>query len=441
MVRALVTALMVLTLAPAPAGGNGARVAYVDGDSRGGRCADARSAARAAGSSTPWCSLARALDAVPAGGTVIVRAGRYPAVRISHRHRSRRLTVRAYRDEAVTLGGLSIEDASRLRFEGLRIRGRTHIQFGSHIELIGNDIAGEGISVRPTHDLRIEGNRIHDLTYAGPSGGAGYGLWLNGGWSDPARRQGISNVVVRRNLFDRIPADAIQMGTVESVLIEKNRFTRITPFLDPTEHSDAIQMYGTSKDVTIRRNVFHDTLRGLIAKGFSYPGLVIENNLMVRLRGTALNIYDAPGARIVHNTIWDTPLGLRLRDLPEVPATMDGAVVANNLLQSFEFSRKHVAFEDHNLIGRRLGRQIYGPNDLFAGPRFAGGKRRLGYALRPTSPAIDSGTSRISTSRDRVGRRRLDVRTRRNRGVGQKSYIDLGAHEYRSPPNRSRSPG
>lgn len=438
MLPALVTLGLIFAIAPASTGNaGGTATLYVDGDSRGGRCADERDAAQAARASTPWCSVDRALAAAPDGGVVLVRGGRYPAAEVRGRRRSKRLTLRPYRGETVTLRGLTIEDSSRLRFKGFRIRGRTQIHFGSRIELVRNDIAGEGISARPTDRLRIEGNRIHDLTYDGVSGGAGYGVWLSGGWSDKSRPQWITNVVIRDNRFERIPADAIQMGTVRNALIEGNRFRRIAPFLDPTEHSDGIQMYGTSTNVRIRRNVFHDTVRGVIAKGFVYRGLVIENNLFVRLAGTALNIYDAPGARIVHNTIWDVPLGLRFRDLPEVAEAMDQAIVANNILQSFEFSPTHIAYEDHNVIGRRLSWQTYGRHDVFKRPRFAGGSARLGYGLRRTSPAIDSGTSRTSTSRDRVGRRRIDVRTSRNRGAGRKPYIDRGAHEYRPTPRRA----
>lgn len=439
MVTTLLTLVMMLLGVPPSGVAASARPLYVDGGSRGGRCADTRSVAEARSASRPWCSIDRAMAAAPDGGLVLVRGGRYPAAEIQRRTRSRRVTFRPYRDERVTLGGLTIEDSSRLRFEGFRIRGRTRILFGSGVQLVGNDIAGQGISVRPSDDLLIEDNRIHDLTYDGVSGGAGYGVWLSGGWSDPSRPQRVRNVVIRGNVFERIPADGIQMGSVRDVLIEGNRFTRITPFLDPTEHSDAIQMYGTSENVTVRRNVFHDTTRGLIAKGKVYPGLVIDNNLMARLSGTALNIYDAPGVRIVHNTIWDVPLALRFRDLPETPEAMEQAIVANNILQNFEFANSQLAVEDYNLIGQRLGTRSYGPNDLFAEPRFAD-RRRLDYSLRASSPAIDSGTSRFSTRSDRLGRERLDVPERRNRGTGAKPYVDRGAYEYRPTAPGRRGP-
>lgn len=403
-------------------------VLYVDARSRAGECSDARPV-EAVSISAPWCSLDRALSSAPEGGLVLVRSGEYPAASVSRRARSELLTFRPFDGEHVTLRGVEVEESSHLRFEGFRVRGRTRITFGSHIQLVGNDISPEGITVRPSDHLLIEGNRIHDLTYEGMVAGAGYGVQLSGGWSDQTRPQWITDVTIRGNHFSWVPADAIQAGTVDNLVIEGNEFDHVTPFLDPTEHSDGIQLYGTAKNVAVRRNFFHDQPRALIAKGYDYPGLVIENNLMARLAGIALNIYDAPGVRIVNNTIWDTTTAIRFRDLPEVAAEMKDAVVVNNILNEAWFSPSQLAVEDYNLIGTPLDGVTYGPHDRFVAPRFAD-PANLDYSLLPDSPAIDSGTSRFSTSRDRLGRRRIDVRARRNRGAGRKPYVDRGAHEF-----------
>ena len=161
--------------------------------------------------------------------------------------------------------------------------------------------------------------------------------------------------------------------------------------------------------MTIRRNFFHDQPRALIAKGCVYRNLVIENNLMVRLHGIALNIYDAPGARIVNNTIWDIAAALRLRDLPEVAVEMKGAIVANNILDKLWFKPGHVAVEDYNSLGTREPTTPYGPNDLFGNPGFVS-PRVLDYRLRRRSRAVDWGTGQYAPWRDRERQRRIDIR-------------------------------
>ena len=414
-------------------------VLYVDSGSLGGRCSDDRSVGRVS-QAAPWCSLDRAMEAAPGGSVVLVRGGAYPAAEVQRRSRSDFVTFRPFREEGVTLEGLSIEDSSHLRFEGFAIRGRTRIQFGSRIQLVGNDIAQEGITMRPSDRVLIEDNLIHDLTYEGEVAGAGYGVKLIGAWSDPARPQKVTNVTIRGNRFSRIPADGIQASGIENVLIEDNEFDHITPFLRPDEHSDGIQMHGRATNVTIRRNFFHDQPAALIAKRSVYRNLVIESNTIVRLRGIALNIYDAPGARIVNNTIWDIATALIFRDLPEVAVEMDGAVVANNILEKLRFEPSHVAVEDYNLIGDRERATPYGPHDLFGKPRFVS-PRALDYRLRRRSRAVDSGASQYAPRRDRERRRRIDIRGRRNRGSGPRPYVDRGALEYTARQGNSSGSG
>jgi hypothetical protein len=358
--------------------------------------------------STPWCSLDTALEAAPDGALVLLRRGHHPAAEVRRRARSDFVTFRRFGAEHATVDGVSIEDSSHVRFEGLRLRGRTAITFGSRIELRRNDIATEGITIRPSDRVVIEGNHIHDLTFDGPSAGAGYGVSLIGGWNDPERPQELTNVTIRGNRFARIPADAIQAGRVRRLLIEDNEFHHVTPFLRSDEHSDPIQLHGEATGVTIRRNFFHDQPRALIAKRSVFRDLIVENNLIVRLSGIALNIYDAPGARIVNNTIWDTKGALRFNDLPEVAGEMKGAIVANNIVDNLWLGPEHVAVEDYNVIGSRKQGMRYGPHDVFGTPRFVGSDT-LDHRLLENSPGVDSAGSRYAPSTDfernpRIGR-------------------------------------
>jgi hypothetical protein len=443
----VLSAVLAVLGAPGAAAAGGAEsTLYVDPGSTGGKCSDARLAAEVS-QAAPWCSLGHALEAAPDGSLVLMRGGAYAEAEVRRRERSEFVTFRPFRREDVSLEGLSISDSSHMRFEGFTtrglsisdsshmrfegftIRGRTRIELCSRIQLVGNDIAREGITIRPSDRVLIEANRIHDLTYDGSAAGAGYGVALIGGWNDPDRPQKLTNVTVRGNRFSRIPADAIQAGPVENLLIEDNEFESVTPFLRSDEHSDGIQLHGHATNVTIRRNFFHDQPRALIAKRSVFRNLVVENNLMARLSGIALNIYDAPGARIVNNTIWDTTAALRFNDLPEVAAEMRGAIVTNNILDEVWIGPDHVAIEDHNVIGRRKARTHYGQHDVFGKPGFVS-PYLLDYRLSRHSRAVDSGASQYAPRRDLERRRRIDIPGRRNRGSGSRSYIDRGALEY-----------
>ena len=387
----------------------------------------------------PWCTLDHALRAAPAGSLVLVRGGDYGGTTVENLRPARRVTFRAV-GGGVTLRGLTLEGTQKLRFEGFRFTGKAWVYDSSGIQIVGNDFSPQGVVVRGSRHVLLERNRFHHLTYEGSKVGAGYAIVLMGAPVTPGAPPSVSNVTISDNKFSWIPADAIQMGTVNDVLVEGNEFDHVTPFIKRDEHADAIQMHGTARRVTIRGNYFHDQPRALIAKRRVFRGLKIENNLMVRLNGIALNIYDAPGVRIVNNTIWDTTIGIRFRDLPEVPGAMTGAVLVNNIIDKLAISPAHVRVEDHNLIGKRKPGYRYGPHDLFGAPGFVSPRQR-DFRLRPGSRAIDSGLFAYSPPRDRLGRKRVDAPKARNRGGGRKRFVDRGAYEFKplQPRRRSRS--
>jgi len=280
----------------------------------------------------------------------------------------------------------------------------------------------------------VEGNDFHDLTiardrsYRGPrcnpySPDAGVpprcGFAL--------RLSPVSGVTIRDNSFRRIPADGLQALNLRDALIEGNLFEDISAFVDPLEHSDSIQMLGHSDRVTIRRNFFHRS-RGVLAQPFKGRGgqrrLVIQNNVLVRLRHWGLNLFDAPGVRIVSNTIWDTGgRGIGLSDNAADRTPMRGAVVVNNVVSSIRAAPRTMAREDHNMVdeGTRTG-----PNDLAVPrPRFVN-PGASDYRLAWRNPAIDAGTGAFAPRTDIRGASRVDVRGRGRRGA----RADIGAYEF-----------
>jgi Right handed beta helix region len=401
---------------------------YVDADSRGGPCSDARTASEAGSAKTPWCSLERAIAAAPPGSTVLVRAGSYPELEVIERDNTELVTVKAYRGERPVVDGIDVQGSDRWRFEGFRITAMTHLRdLSNGVQLAGNEMSPKGVFVRAGRQHLIEGNHIHHMSWSGAREAAdGYGINAMGNDDTSVR---VQDLTIRNNRFDHISADAIQFGSVRGALIEGNDISEVRDFMDVGEHNDGIQMYGTSHDVTIRNNFFHDTIRMVIAKGYSYERLVIENNLGVRMDpgSTALNIYDAPGVRVVNNTIWGIGAAVRFRDDPDYPTVMSDAVVMNNILDGLQ-GHSYVAYEDYNLLARRDS-DDYGTHDLFGTPSFVN-PAAGDYSLRAGAPGVDAGTSaNAAPAQDRLSRQRMDDPRTPNSGGGLVAHFDIGSEE------------
>lgn len=393
---------------------------FVDRDSVGGRCDDRRTRGKVS-RSRPWCSLERALAAAGGGRTVLVRRGSYPSLEVRGQRR-KYLTLRPFRAERVRLGGVESRDSSYLetgrytgdagylRLEGFRISGPVELLFGSRqIQLIANDITSY-LHLRLTRDVRIERNLLHDT----PPGIRVIGA--DGYASNPARR-GIFGLTIRGNRIERASNDAIAVyGGAYGLRIERNEIAHVLRPAGSDLHVDAIQTQG-GRDITIRGNFIHHALQGiLLLDALPLERLLIENNVVVRTEGWGVLLKDAPGARIVNNTVWDTGAGLGIGDTPQIAPPDTSATLRNNIIDWLQpEDLGYLAAQDHNLIKR-------GPSgylDRSRWPRFRN-PGRLDYRLAKGSPGIDTGTDVDAPLRDAVGARRV-------RGT------DLGALERVTP--------
>ncbi len=403
-----------------------ARRAYVDKDSVGGRCSDERSAAAAASQDTPWCSLAHAVREAPAGTTLLLRRGSYPRLALDGVRHEDFVTVAAAEGETVTLAGFEVRDTSRVRFRGLRFRGHSNlIDVGSdHIEVLDSDLTLATL-VRPSSNLRFEGNRIHDLP--GPPGANvdGVGIWMaTGGGTTP-----ISDVVIRDNRFSRLPNDAIYTDG-ERVLIEHNIFEEIRSPDNDWTHADVIQSQGAD-DLTIRRNFARDNDSGILNTDARVHGWTIENNVFVRSESQPLQLDNQlDDLRLVNNTFWDGgPVYLRWDD--RFPRNSKGFVVVNNIVTRLDVDpRLNIAVDDFNLIGEDpFGSPVAPHSRVGVLPKFTD-RSRDDYSLLRASAGVDAGTSGYGAPRtDREGDPRYDAPTVKNTGAGAPRWFDIGAYE------------
>jgi Right handed beta helix region len=274
-------------------------------------CSDERPVREARRARTPWCSLTRAATGAPRGAVVEVAAGRYPALSLSGGGR-RDLTFRPAGDGRPELAGLHLGEVTGLRLQGFRVTGTVELFTVDGVTLAGNDFAGTGIHMKTSRRVRIVGNRVHGLR------GETRGILAQGS-SAPAGRDN-EDIVVRANRFDRIEHDAIAFyNGYRRVLVEGNRISRVIQPSNFAKHSDAMQFMGGDR-LTLVRNVIRDSSQGILLKdGGPSTGLVVRGNLLHDITGAGLQLFDAPGARVVANTVWATRHGSFLRDDPGVP--------------------------------------------------------------------------------------------------------------------------
>ena len=223
--------------------------------------------------------------------------------------------------------------------------------------------------------------------------------------------------MVRGNLIDRIPLDGIYIGSTDDLLIEQNEITHVYPERCG-DHSDSIQ-WVAARGVTIRRNWFHDSTHGLQVHGpnntFRENGR-IENNLMTGITSIGFNLYSVDGLAIVNNTVWDTGnVAVRISSEADDPTQMH-ATIRNNLFEEYSNTCGDcVETEQRNIVG--------------GNPRFASS-----YELRPSSPAVDAGTTLDAPAVDRLGRRRDSLPD-----VGAQEVVKPGSEP--SPRHRHRAGG
>jgi hypothetical protein len=400
----------------------GARTMYVDRESRGGRCSDARTAARASSPRTPWCSLRRAVRAAPSGSTVLVRSGRYPRLEVENDlRRSSRVTLKRYRSEWVRLAGLSLENTTHLRFRGFRITSWVRLKDGTRkVSLVNNVLSPRGVHMRAVKGILIWRNVFRDLAPRAADGTCGCAIWGQS-WGD----NGVRNVTVRGNVINRIASDGIHFGNGYNILIEGNRITNALSVGDG-EHVDSIQILG-AHGLVIRGNRIQNNQHGLMFTDLAAFGVAIVNNVVAQIRTYAINAGDIPHARIVNNTFWRNRYGaIILRDDERDDPEPVGVVFRNNIVDAQNSGDTWFAVHDYNLIaaGSRFGVHDRRGSATFRAPA------RGDFRLAAGSKGIDAATSVGAPWRDRRGKRRRDVAGVRNTGSGTVRYFDIGAHEY-----------
>ena len=261
--------------------------------------------------------LAGAVASAPAGSTICVPGGSYPAVNFTAA-RSAYVTVAAKPGQTVTFADIDFGgNAAYIRLQGLHVNGQIELveEGPHHIDVTWSWIVG-GVSVKwGGHDVLVEHNDIRS-----PSGN---GVEListqpsPGSPGSPTNLAPVERITIRGNKLHDIGTDALFMGNYRDILIEDNEISGLN---ETGQHTDSLQsVYGGSR-LTFRGNYVHDNRgEGFFVKDGQAKDLVVEDNLFVRTRDLwQISFYNSIpestpyGAKIVRNTIWESNLPINV---------------------------------------------------------------------------------------------------------------------------------
>ncbi|HET6447634.1 MAG TPA: right-handed parallel beta-helix repeat-containing protein [Conexibacter sp.] len=294
----LLSATCALLLAALPGTARAADL-WVDGDNAS--CSDARSAAQATSSSTPWCTLAPAAAQAHAGDTVHVLAATYQGTLRPLNSGTTSAPIRfvaaepgVVLDAAGAANAVKLVGVSDIVLDGFAIRGGTSqgvwIDNAPRAALSDLDVGpnpGAGIQVKATSGLRVERSTLHGngsagiLELAGTSG-ARY-------VSDTITGNGIGG--------GTYGGDGIQLGGSGALVADST----VVGNGDPGPYEHGIYTAAASSGWTIERNELRDN-GGANVKAAGGPGTIRRNRLVNGRYGIVLS--DNPSAVTVeHNLI------------------------------------------------------------------------------------------------------------------------------------------
>jgi nitrous oxidase accessory protein NosD len=221
------------------------------------------------------------------------------------------------------IDGAELLDPAGLRLEELDFKEGIDITpSAARIAIVGNEITGtHGIYLfgdyrigKRVENVRIEGNRIHDIDYSG-SQEAGYGYGIEGVGD-------VRNMTIRDNTIQSTASDYLQSATPVHWVVDHNTFLGPSLLADHEDHQDLWQIFGGGRDIRFTDNVARNTgtQESLLFQEGAFRKVVVENNLFDHdSRGYTCQIYQSDGLVFRRNTVVGSHWGCLFRDLASAP--------------------------------------------------------------------------------------------------------------------------
>ena len=386
----------------------------------------------------PLCTISAATYRAAGGTKVIVASGTYnEQVSPPSGTPNAPVTFSAAPGASVTVTGgnygFSLYDDSFVTIEGFNITGTV----------------SNGLSVTNSNDIKLIGNRV---SRAGQpvSGQTGKGIRLSN----------VKDSLVAHNTV----ADNSDFGILVTGGSTRNRVVGNEVRSNARQFERAasgIRVYASPGN-TISSNVSHDNEDSGIELSDGNDNLA-ANNTIYGNGDHGLDVYRSVGARIVSNSVHrNLTAGISLEE-SSAGASLANNVSVDNGIDSPR-SKGNIRVDLTSVTGTTLDRDLvyqHGTDRNFewkglgyttlAQFRAVSGQEANGieadpgwvspstgdFHLAAGSPAIDAADSGASgaAARDAEGNARVDEPSAANTGTGPRSFDDLGAYEYQSPPS------
>ena len=264
-------------------------------------------------------NLSSALSSAAAGAVICLNSGSY-SVNISKANKSSMVTVQPAAGASPTLGYSMLNQATNLRFQGLKFTGGIEaLGPSSKLQFIDNEFVGpfgfhangqaQSTGAQVT-DVLFDGNDMRNLDYTGTQGTAnGYGITAS---------NGVARFTITDNTIKSPASDYIQFASPDTVLIDHNTFLGPSLLGSHQDHQDLVQIFGGGKNVTFTNNVARDTetQESLLFQEGAFSNVKIENNLFDHdSRGYTCQLYQSTGMVFRNNTVVGSHWGCLFRDL------------------------------------------------------------------------------------------------------------------------------
>jgi len=264
-------------------------------------------------------NLSNAVTSAAGGAVICLGTGSY-SVSVTKANKSSMVTIKPAAGASPTLGYSMLNQATNLRFEGLKFTGGIEaLGPASKLQFVGNEFTGPfGIHANGQQqsngtevtDVLVEGNNIHNLDYTGSQGTAnGYGVTAS---------NGVSRFTIVYNTIKSPASDYLQFASPNTVTIDHNTFLGPSLLGSHVDHQDLVQIFGGGKNVTFTNNVARntETQESLLFQEGAFTNVVIENNLFDHdSRGYTCQLYQSTGMIFRNNTVIGSHWGCLFRDL------------------------------------------------------------------------------------------------------------------------------
>ena len=239
----------------------------------------------------------------------------------------------------------------------------------------------------------------------------------------------VTEARIAGNRMRRFAQDGMILSRVSDSVISRNSIEEVRD-PDRQAHNDAFQITGNVERLVVDSNEFSGSKHQLIMvqsnKGPN-RGLVFQNNLLHGAGAYAVQFEHATEVVFVHNTVWDSALGVTLRNRGKDPAkATHDTVVVNNILQGFS---------------TREGTTTASMSNNFIYDSTAKGFRQDGSNYRGENPGFVSdddfhlkGSSRLREAGDPARRTEYDLDAQRRPVRPSVGAYEPSAQSQSKPP-------